>query len=514
MKQPKQKQMALGMPLWKQARIPTLAQIAVLALVFLTFRFVTLASPTAAVIVGVAGSFAAALLVARTAETARRREIEKNRHLDPLTGLLNHTAFLRQAREMIKKKPDGIGLLVYCDLDDLKFFNRSFGHDAGDDYIRKAGECVNLFAEHGAIAARVSGDEMVAFLFGDTPKETLLRIFHEVHAQISSFRFTVGTDEVRHKVRMSMGLAFYPEHGDTVDRLLRHADFAMFEVKHSHKGSYREFNEKSYREKSFLYEKGDLLDRIIESNLVDYAFQPIVEVKTGQIFAYEALMRPRIEEMRSPMQLLKLARAQSKLYQIEVMTLTNLMQWVKDHQADLQSRRLFINSIPNQILGNGDLDNFRERYSELLPYVVFELTEDEHAEADILCAKKQFFQDSGSKIALDDFGSGYSNDITLLNHTPEYLKVDIGIVQNIDTDADRQRILTSLIAFARVKNIKIIAEGCETYGEVDKLVELGVDYIQGFYVARPQLELREISPEISEQLRALYQKYNAGAKAG
>jgi len=497
---------------WRQAFFPLTALVGVQAVVFVVAvrSLNLLPAAVISVLAGVAAAYFLSFIIVRDGEAQRKHDFERNRHLDRLTGLLSHSAFLQKGEQMIKRRPDCCGLVVYFDTDDLKFMNNRFGHDVGDDYIRKAAECVNMFAEHGAITARVSGDELVAFLYGFESKKALWDQFNETYAKIGRQRFS-APDGISNKVRMSVGLAFYPDHGDTLDRLVRHADFAMFEVKTTHKGSFKEFDEAAYHEKAFLLEKKHLLNQIIERNLVKYAFQPIVEIKTGEIHAFEALMRPQLDEMQSPLQVLKLAQAQSKLYQIEVMTLNNLMRWMKGHQAELHGRRLFINSIPNQILKGRDLDEFCTQYAAFFSSAVFELTENEYTDSSMMEAKQSLIHQQGAKVALDDFGSGYSNEMTLLNHAPEYLKIDMGIIRGIDTDPDRQRLLSNIVAYAKIKHIGVIAEGCETYEEVEKLCELGVDYLQGYYIAKPQFDLVEIPLETSCMLRSLYRKYSVAS---
>lgn len=447
------------------------------------------------------------LFIDVTEEVLLSRKTERERILDPLTGLLNRVAFQERVQQQINRDPDSMGLMIYCDLDNLKFYNDYFDHDVGDSYIQKAAECINLFVEQGGDAARISGDEMVIFMHGYGSKTILYEIFQSVYAQMGRINF-ITPDGVPHKVRMSVGLAFYPEHGKTPEKLIRYADFAMYEIKHSIKGSVKEFDEISYNEKSFLFHKKHLLDKFIEGNLVRYAFQPIVDIKTGHIHAFEALMRPQMEDMRSPMQVLQLARSQSKLYQIERMTLNNAMGHLEEHLEEFKGSKLFINTIPNQVLMGRDMDDFYTRFSDLFSHVVFELTEDEYTDSDFIEAKQTLLRSFGAKVAIDDFGAGYSNDLKLLTTTPDYLKIDMSIVRDIDTDPDRQKLLHNILTFTKGKNIKIIAEGCETFSEVDKLCEMGVDYLQGYYVAKPNFDIKDLADGMGEQLRKLYEGHH------
>ena len=115
-------------------------------------------------------------------------------------------------------------------------------------------------------------------------------------------------------------MAWYPDDGENYDELIRYADFAMYMVKKTNKGAVVEFNLESYSKESYLLQCKEELNTILEKGLVDYAFQPIVDARDGSVYAYEALMRPNTENIKSPDALLALARSQSKLQQIEKLT--------------------------------------------------------------------------------------------------------------------------------------------------------------------------------------------------
>ena len=105
-----------------------------------------------------------------------------------------------------------------------------------------------------------------------------------------------------------------------------------------------------------------------------------------------------------------------------------------------------------------------------------------------------------AKIALDDFGTGYNSDVALLSISPDFVKIDISIVRNIDSDVNRQNILQNLISYSKARGIKVIAEGVETHAEMETLVRSGVDYLQGFYVAMPQPISRRIDPQVKKEI--------------
>ena len=128
---------------------------------------------------------------------------------------------------------------------------------------------------------------------------------------------------------------------------------------------------------------------------------------------------------------------------------------------------------------------FNNRYAELQKQIVIEITEEESIDYHALEKKKNAPGFCGN-FALDDYGSGYSNEKSLLELAPKYIKVDLSIIRDIDTDPDKQQIVENIVAYAHKRNMKIVAEGLETPEEIRKVLELDVDLLQGFYLARPE----------------------------
>ena len=147
--------------------------------------------------------------------------------------------------------------------------------------------------------------------------------------------------------------------------------------------------------------------------------------------------------------------------------------------------KVFINSIPNQTLTEEDIAQIEGRFGDLLHNIVIELTEEEKPDERSTIHKQRFAERWGAELALDDFGTGYNGDAVLLSLTPSYLKIDMSIVQGIDKDEYRQKLLENLLSYARMQHIKVIAEGVETSGEMKILIASGVDYLQGFYLGSP-----------------------------
>lgn len=239
---------------------------------------------------------------------------------------------------------------------------------------------------------------------------------------------------------------------------------------------------------------------ILEREALEYHFQPIVDAVTGEIFGYEALMRPQTDNIQNPAELLALARVRSQLDQLEILTFFKSMEYFCQLPISGGTCCLFLNSIANQCMAKEDWERFEERYKAYLSRIVIELTEEERSDSDYTNTKRNITKQWGGGIALDDFGVGYNGETVLLETVPDYIKVDMSIVRNIDTDPDRLHILKNLVSYCKARNIRVIAEGVETRAEMEALIRADIDYLQGFYLAHPaknpDTELGRVREEI------------------
>lgn len=434
-----------------------------------------------------------------TDEIVQKQKLEYESSYDPLTKLLNRNAFMCKAFELMKSKPDNVALMMFADLDDLKFINDMYGHETGDEYIKAFSAFLSRFKEVGAVTGRISGDEFVLFMSGFSSRQEAKESFDRMASVLKDLSIT-ASDGLPHKLRVSIGLSYYPMDSRDIEELVKYADYAMYEIKHSIKGAIREFNIGDYNKNSFVLKMKDMLNQLIDEKRISFAFQPIVDVKTGEVFAYEALMRSMLKELKSPDEILRVARSQSKLYQIEKLTFDAVLNWVKDNNEKIAEKKIFINSIPGQIFLENDIKEMRDKFSYLADKIVFEITENEFSYREDTVKKVKTLRDFGALIAIDDYGSGYSNELALLSIEPDFLKIDMSIVRDIDKDYDKRQLVQGTIAYASQRNIRIIAEGVETREELNMLVKLGVDYIQGYYLAKPSFEISDISEDLIKGL--------------
>ena len=249
------------------------------------------------------------------------------------------------------------------------------------------------------------------------------------------------------------------------------------------------------------YPEEKMIGEIIANNSFRYAFQPIVEVATGNVFGYEALMRAEYNGPVPPTVVLDAAGKYGRLEDIERATFTNVLQHVAGQRENFVGKKVFVNSIPGHLLSTGEFAELVTPYKEMLPDFVVEITEGAEISDSEWSRVRKAGERFGFDIAIDDYGTGYSNTGNLLKHIPGYVKIDHLLITNIQDDDKKRHFVKSIVEFAHNNGFKALAEGVENIAELKAVIQLGVDLIQGFYTARPSFEvIQEIPAEIRQQI--------------
>ena len=432
-----------------------------------------------------------------TAAVLERKRIEHERDYDILTGLYNRQAFNRVCTELFAAPERmGVAALMMMDLDNLKHINDTYGHDWGDQYIRRTGQCLRDNTPAGTVCARLSGDEFLVLFHGyrsrDAVREKIDRLTNAMQQSVA----LLPSGNALH-ISLSGGIAWYPDDGQDWETLKKYADFAMYQVKHADKGRVQEFDIGVYNREAYAERTRREFRQLLSNAQVFYCFQPIFSARSGKVAAYEALMRSDLPTLRSPATIMKLAREQGALYEIERITFTKALETFDSlclAGSVSGDAMLFVNSIASTCLTQADVDYIDSHWRELRRRMVVEITEEEEIDYEALERKRNALGFSGM-FALDDYGSGYSNENTLLQLAPRFVKVDITIIRGIDTSPDKQQILRNVAAYAHPRSMKIVAEGVETAAELRTVIELGADALQGYFLARPAIVPGAIAPE-------------------
>ncbi|MCL2702206.1 MAG: EAL domain-containing protein [Defluviitaleaceae bacterium] len=415
---------------------------------------------------------------------------------DMLTKLLNRTSYLKKIRSYIEAEPDKAGVLAFIDLDKLKRLNDTFGHNDGDQYIMLAGKAFSVFDHIGGVAARIAGDEFVLYLHGgDSREEMRDRMVNQLErAKNRKVELADGTIV---ELQFSAGLAFYPYDSNDAESLVKYADFAMYEVKQSARGSIFEFDRTRYDRSGTHTNNVSYLSALLMGREVRYAFQPIVDLRTGRITSYEAIMRPAAQITYTPYEILDQAKNEGKLYELELFLFENFCKWTHYNLKRLSGYAITFNTIYDQYLIDGDFFTHLHQLGEAddnSVTIVMEVSSSRYTDTALQKRKIDRARRNGIRISMDDYSCTESEKQRVSELNPDFLKLSPEIVRGIHKDGGNSAKALEAVELARLHGAKVIAEGVETAQELCALIELGVDYGQGFYFCPPEFRLLDTLP--------------------
>jgi diguanylate cyclase (GGDEF)-like protein len=410
---------------------------------------------------------------------------------DAFTGLLNRRSFEKEVTSAIADDPEKKGAMVCLGLDNLKHVNDTYGHETGDLYILASAELLTKIVDNGGFASRLSGNEFAIYIHGfDNADQAMDRITEILGDKNKRNSFIV--DGKKMSLMSSKGVAVYADDAPSVTELIKYSTYAMYEIKKHNRGAIARFNQSLYYKKANLYQKLEALSKLIDERQIRFAFQPIVDLSDASIYGYEALMRSRLQDFASPIEILKIAETHSKLYPLEKMTYELIFEWMEENIPALGDKKIFFNTISGDFFDKSRLSHIHPDYEDILSHMVFEILESSVDEGSYMGRLSKLRNRYNLSVAIDDYGCGYSNDFRLLNLAPNILKVDRFFIRDVEKNQDKQIILSNLITFCATKEIRVLAEGVETEEELRTVKQLGFHYAQGFYLAKPAFGLQSV----------------------
>ena len=422
---------------------------------------------------------------------------------DPLTGLLNVKGYKKVMTQRCGSfdRPDKLMRIISVDVENLRGINSAYGYSEGDRVLQRLAMILNNSAGEDDICVRVSGDEffICGLLDADMPVDD---VPVDLERNLEAFN-TVST--------MDFGVHFYTSRvtapvtsAEILDSLPYEANYQRTMAKDNHNKKRMNIADGKGRQpvEGYDEEERKLVAKILNDDLLTYHFQPIVSAKTGEIVAYEALMRYEGGVKISPITILNHAAAMGRLDDVERHTMYNLFRFMHEHKKEMSDKQLYINSIPSCTLPEKDFEELCTTYSDIVSKIVIEFTEETEASREQLEIVLERRRRYGFGIAIDDYGTGYSNISKLLTFMPNCIKIDRSLIMNIHEDKRRQHFVKNIIDYARDNHFKVLAEGVEKIEELRMLTSMGIDLIQGYFTARPAPEpIKSIRPDIKEQIR-------------
>lgn len=416
---------------------------------------------------------------------------------DALTGLFNMRGYTKIMRERCGKFNDPTKLLriISVDVENLKGINDIYGYNEGDRVLTGLGIALSRAAGDNDIVVRVSGDEF--FIAGIIDEDSVDDVPSRLGPAIEALNHR---DNAEYGINVHMASASAPLTDKSVLEKLPYEAAYHRSIAKDHQSKLHKSAEIS--NETFDPEERQKVIRLLNENLFSYHYQPIVKAENGEIYAYEALMRSGEQFRLSPIAILNHAEALDRLSDVEKCTMFNTMKFARENREKLGDKLLFINSIPACTLPDYEFEQLFELYGDIMKNIVIEFTEQTRANDTQLASLLGRSRRCGFQIAIDDYGTGYSNVENLLEFSPNVVKIDRVLIMNIHKDKRKKHFTQNIIDYAHDNHFMALAEGVETAEELQTVIAMGVDLIQGYYTAKPSAEpIPSIRPEIIQEIK-------------
>ena len=434
--------------------------------------------------------------VAIFSDISERKEAEEKiyhlAHHDSLTGLANRMSLSLELQSAVRQAAQNRHrlALMFIDLDRFKEINDVHGHDVGDKLLVEVAGRLKQAVRHGDTVARLGGDEFVILLRYVNGREGALQVAEKVRESVAAPYEISG---LALRTAASIGLAVYPQDGETVELLMKSADTAMYHAKSTGRDNVQAYSpgmEQALLERiKLVHEMRQALDR----HEFQLHYQPQFNARTGQMDGVEALLRwlHPIDGWVSPARFIPVAEQAGLILEIGAWVLGQAChQWrLWYEQTGNPHLRMAVNLSAQQL----ESDDLIHQVQKLLQRnrmppecLELEITESMLMEdVDRNVERLGALREMGVKLAIDDFGTGYSS-LNYLRMLPiDALKLDRSFVQGVETDSGNAAICLSIIALAHNLGLEVVAEGVETEPQHEFLLQHGCDRLQGFLLGRP-----------------------------
>ncbi|HVC01010.1 MAG TPA: EAL domain-containing protein [Steroidobacteraceae bacterium] len=416
---------------------------------------------------------------------------------DALTGLVNRREFERRLQEAVDsaRAGDVSHALAYLDLDRFKIVNDTCGHSAGDNMLREIATLIKDAVRDSDTVGRMGGDEFALLLVG-CPLDKARQIADDVVRSVNDYRF-VRRDKI-FNIGVSVGLVEIGRDDASIEDIINAADSACYVAK---KQGGVKVHVYSAHEEASARHSGEIhwlqeLQGALRDNAFELYFQPIVHAQQGGVRgpALEVLLRLRADSGRAgaqPAEFIRAAERYRLMPHIDRWVVQAVLSALGRGGLKLPAGRSIAINIAGQTLGDADFLEFVvdcfDHTGAAPGDICFEVTESSIvANMDLGRRFIEILHGMGCEFALDDFGSGLSSLSNLRTLPMDYLKIDGSFMRNLAADPVNQAMVAAMVDLSRTLNFRVVAEQVEDQGSLDVVKRMGIDFVQGFIVGRPQ----------------------------
>lgn len=428
-------------------------------------------------------------------ETRLFRQLSYQASHDAITGLINRREFenrLVESFDTLRSNPEQTHALLYLDLDQFKVVNDTFGHTAGDELLRQLTETVQSQIRSTDVFARLGGDEFGILLERCDEKRALI-VAEAIRSSVEGYRFEWQDSFTT--IRASIGVVMVTSEEESAASLLSSADVACYSAKDMGRNQVHLYKDSDASQRHEEMKWVSRITSAVEDKRFELYFQPIIGIsknRGNERGHYELLLRMRDEngELVSPDQFIPAAERYNLMSTLDRWVIHTALSELADRHSETEARYTLAINLSGTSLSEDRFLDFviQELERQKLPKgaICFEITET--AAISNLSRVIHFMQalkKLGCKFSLDDFGSGLSSFTYLKNLPVDYLKIDGQFVSNVVDDSVDESMVKAISEVGHAMGIETIAERVETKQVLDKLSSLGIEFAQGYYIARP-----------------------------
>lgn len=382
-----------------------------------------------------------------------------------------------------------MGRFIFVYIDNFKQINDTLGHSAGDKLLVHISELLKSDKENIYYLSKLGEDEFSIILDNVNCREDVIRRTERI---LELIRQPWSTDNHEFHISASIGIAMYPDDGDNFYDLMKYGNMAMYHVKQKGKNDYYFYQEDLGKRISFNTFIINQIKRAIAEEQFKLQYQPIIDLKTGDLYGLESLLRwhhPKRGYI-SPLEYIPLIEETGQILDVTSYILKVAIRQKKLWQdKGYQGFHLGVNLSNKSLMKCGidvELKKLLAEYDINPKEFVLEVTETAFVDNVNYCIDSLIgVKKLGVKIALDDFGTGYSSLAQLRSLPINFIKIDKMFINNITKSRQDELLVKTIIDLAHNMDLGVVAEGIETKEQRDLLCQLGCDYGQGFYFAKP-----------------------------
>ncbi len=440
-----------------------------------------------------------------------RMSLQQVAHYDPLTNLINRRGFNQLFAEKLIEKTHGGGMLavLFLDIDHFKRINDSLGHDAGDELLKViASHIKGSVRSHEDVVARFGGDEFCVLINLHDREEAR----HMAQRIMLKMKEPIELAGRRMVMTTSIGISLFPDDGKTCDELLKNADLALYQSKGSGRNGLNFFSANlKARATLELQLEEELRHALREDTGLMLYYQPIYDLKTGQVSKLEALIRWQhpVHGFLAPDRFIPLAEANGLITELDNWVLRKACEDLGElSRQGCEALKIAVNCSPLSLAREelaGQIEQALRSAGVAPQRLELEVTENALMGniADTLVLLQQI-RALGVSLSIDDFGTGYSSLAYLKRLPLNTLKIDRSFIQDIPKSTQDMEIVQAIIAMAHTLHLDVVTEGVETFEQYQFLECHDCDFVQGYLLSRPVplAELRPVLNEINQRRHA------------